>query len=171
MMIRFYKIDNTLKLRGFTLVELMVVLMIMATMVAVVMPYATRSNENLSMKQEALNLKLAIKYTTDLAIDMRRPTRIVLDRKYNNFAMEIATDTYGNTFRPIEKIGDIGNHYFNPNIQIVDVEGFRMEGSNYYLIFDPAKSWPSGSVSLSIDNKVSKIEIKGKAVEITNSEI
>ncbi|MBN1186544.1 MAG: type II secretion system protein [Bacteroidales bacterium] len=160
-----------MKLRGFTLVELMVVLTIMATMVAIIMPYATRSNESLSIKQEALNLELAIKYVIDLAIDMKRPTRIVLNRKINNFAIEMATDTYSNNFQPIDKSGDIGNHYFNQNIQVSDIEGFSMEGSNYYLIFDPAKFWPSGSVSLSIDNLIYTINIKGKIVEIISPEI
>jgi len=160
-----------MKLRGFTLIELMIVLMIMTTMVAVVMPYATRSNHNLNIRQEALNLEAAIKYIMDVAIDMQRPTRIVLNRKLNNFVMEIASNGNSNSFRPYEKAGDIGNHYFSPNIQIVDVEGFNIEGSNYYMIFDPTKSWPSGSVSLSIDDVISKISIRGKAIEISNSTI
>ena len=171
MKIRFLKRDKAIRPHGFTLVELMIVLMIMTTMVAVIMPYAKRSNESLNIKQEVLNLELAIKYIIDLAKDMKRPTRLVLNRKNNSFAMEIAVDTYSNSFRSIEKSGDISNHYFNENIQISDVEGFSMEGSNYYLVFDPAKSWPSGSITLSIDDLISTINIKGKKIEISNSEI
>jgi prepilin-type N-terminal cleavage/methylation domain-containing protein len=159
------------KIHGFTLIELMIVLMIMATMVAVIMPYATRSNASLNIKQEAMNLELAIKYIMDLAIDMQRPTKIVLNRQFNNFAMEIATDINGNNFKPIEKAGDIGNHYFSQNIRILDVDGFNIEGNSYYLIFDPTKSWPSGSISLSIDDIISTINIKGKLIEVNNSTI
>ncbi len=171
MMIRFLKHDKTKGLHGFTLVELMVVLMIMATMVAIIAPYATRSNESLNIKQEALSIESALKYIMDLAIDTKLPTRIVLSRKKNSFSLEKAADINNKTFLPIEKPGNIGNHYFSQNIRISNIEGFEMEGDNCYLIFDPAKSWPRGSISLSINDLMLTIEIKGKSIEIISSAI
>ena len=160
-----------MKLHGFTLIELMIVLMIMSTMVAIIVPYATRSNKNLSIKQEVLSLELAIKYIMDLAIDKQLPTRIVLDRKINSFTLEIANSKNNRNFQPIEKLSDIGNHYFNKGIHILNFDGFEIEGNSYYLVFDPSKSWPSESVSLSINDLISTINIKGKRIEIRNEEI
>lgn len=171
MMNKLLKFDKTARPNGFTLVELMIVLMIMATMVAIIAPYATRSNESLNIKQETLSLELAVKYITDLAMDTRRSTRIILNQKTNSFALEIAADTSNQNFLPIEKIGNIGNHFFNQNIRISDIEGFEMQGDNYYLLFDPSKPWPSGSVSLSITDLISTIDIEGKRIEIKYTEI
>ena len=86
------------------------------------------------------------------------------------FLLEIATDNDHN-FRAIEEFGNYGNHNFGLDIQITDVEGFNTEGSGYSLVFNPKEKWPYGSISISLDDLVSTINIRGKIVEVVDTTI
>lgn len=155
---------------AFTLFELIVVLAIISTMVTVILPYATRSNESLRIKQECLNIAEAVKYAIDLATDTKRPTRIVINRKSRSYLLEIADREKNQGFRPVEDFqGAI--RYLGQTIHIIDVQGFNFEASDSYLIFDPAKQWPNASVSLAISDAAWTIKIRGKQVEIEQSAI
>jgi prepilin-type N-terminal cleavage/methylation domain-containing protein len=163
--------NRTLSLRGFTFIELLVVLTIIAVMVTIVVPYANRSNKSLNIKQESLSIAEALKYMADLAMDTKKPTRIVINPKANSFLLEMATEINNQSFRPIEDFGGGGIHYFVQNVRIIGIKGFDAEGDGYYLIFDPTKPWPNGSISLSTTDSITKINIKGKQIEIEDSTI
>lgn len=155
---------------AFTLFELMIVLVIIATMVTVVVPYATRSNEALRTTQECLSLADAIRYMTDLAVDMNRSTRILINPQSNSYLLEIASGADNRDYEPIE---DFGNAicYFSQDIRITGVLGFSFEGSNYCLVFEPTRPWPDASISLSTRDEIKTIIIRGKRVQIEESTI
>jgi type II secretory pathway pseudopilin PulG len=157
-------------LKAFTLFELIVVLVIIAAMTTVVVPYATRSNKNLRVKQECLNMAEAVKYTINLAMDTKRPTRIVINPKNNSYLLEIATGINNQDYKPVEDFqGAV--HYFGRNVHIIDTTGFSVDGNGRYLIFDPARPWPNASICLSTSDAIKTIDIRGKQVEIDDSAI
>ena len=155
---------------AFTLLELMVVLMIIATMVTVVVPYATRSNEALKTTQECLSLADTFKYIADLAMDTKRSTRILINPESNSFLLEIASGTDNRDYEPMEAFGN-AVRYFSQGIRITDVTGFSFEGSNYCLVFEPTKPWPDASISLSTRDEIKTIMIRGRRVQIEDSTI
>lgn len=148
----------------------MIVLVIIATMVTVVVPYATRSNEALRTAQECLSLADAIRYIADLAVDTKRSTRILLNPESNSYLPEIASGTDNRDYEPLEAFGN-AIHYLSKGIRITDVTGFSFEGSNYCLVFEPTRPWPNASISLSTGDEIKTIIIRGKRVRIEESTI
>lgn len=155
---------------AFTLFELMIVLVIIASMVAIVVPYATRSNEALRTTQECLSLADAIRYMADLAVDTKRSTRILLDPQSNSYLLEIASGTDNRDYEPMEAFGN-AIYYFSQNIRITDVAGLSFEGNNYCLVFEPTRPWPEASISLSTRDEIKTIVIRGRRVQIEESTI
>jgi len=157
--------DGTSSHNGFTLVELIIVLMIISALVTIVVPYANRSNETLKMEQKCLDISEAIKYAIDLAVNTRRPTRIVINHKENSYLLEIAEGTSNQGYNPIEDSrGTI--RYFGKNVHVIDMTGFSVAGNGYYLTFDPTKPWPIASISFSSRDVIKTVKIRGKHVEI-----
>lgn len=163
------KQDRT-KLSGFTFIELMVVLMIIATMMTIALPYASRSSNSLQVKQDSLNIAEAAKYISDLAMDTKKPTRMVINPKTNSFILEVTTDISNQDFKSLMDFGS-SPHYLGQNVQIINIEGFVVEGDISCLIFDPTKPLPTGSISLSTNDSIKTINIKGKQIEIEESTI
>ncbi len=162
--------NNILPFCGFTLIELIAVIMIMSVMVAVAVPYATRSNKNQELKEECLNIVTLIKYAINLAIDNNKPTRIGIDIKNNSYLLEQAIDRGGQNYAPVDDF--YGQEYhFNKSVRINEMEGFDTDGNICYLIFDPGKPWPIARFSISIDALKRMIQIKGKQIELENSAI
>lgn len=170
MMNSLHKHDRTLSLYGFTLIELMIVLVIIAAMVTVTVPYATRSNKSLKMKQECLSMAETIKYAADLAMDTKKSTRIVINPKTNTYLLEIAAGINNQSFKPIEGFGG-SIRYLGQSVHIIDMTGFSIEGKERCLVFEPSRPWPNATISLSSDNAIKTIKIKGKQVEIEDSTI
>jgi prepilin-type N-terminal cleavage/methylation domain-containing protein len=162
--------SRTSTVKGFTLFELIIVLMIITAMVTIAIPYATRSNKTLKMEEECRNIAEAVKYATDLAINAKRPIRIAVDPKENSYLLEMATTMAGQDYEPIEDIGGTVR-YLGRDIRITDITGFSIEGRYQRLVFDPTRAWPNASISLSTGDAIKTIHIKGKQVEIEDSAI
>ena len=162
--------DSPTRCGGFTLLELIVVLVIISTMITVILPYATRSNQGLKMEQECLNIAEAVKYAMNLAVDSGRPTRLVLDLKNQSYSVEIASEINSLDFQPAQDIYGTAR-YLGPDINIMDVDGFDVGGGGYTLRFDSAGLGPHASVSLVAGNQITTIRIDGRRVEIEDSTI
>lgn len=155
---------------GFTLLELIVVLVIISAMITVILPYATRSNQGLRLEQDCLSMTEAVKYAMNLTVDTGRPTRLVLDVKNQSYSVEIASEINSLNFQPTQDIyGTEG--YLGPDISILDVDGLDAGAGGYTLRFDSAGQWPRASVSLAAGNEVTIIRIDGRRVEIEKSAI
>jgi len=153
---------------GFTLVELIIVLAIISAMVKVLLPYATRSNDSLKVKQQCLDMAEVIKYAIDLAINTRKSTRITINPKNKSYLLEMATQT--NSYQPIEGFhGTV--RYISRAANIMDIQGFCCDANDQYLIFDPTGKWPDASISLSTEDSIETIKIRGRCVEIEESTI
>jgi prepilin-type N-terminal cleavage/methylation domain-containing protein len=150
---------------GFTLFELIVVLVIISAMMTVTIPYARRSNESLKAREECLNMTESIKYAINTAINKGKTTRLMIDMKNNSYTLQIETKSDGESFEPIQ-----GFHgavcYLSRTVRIVDMQGFETVGNNNYLEFNPRKKFSNASLSLSDNDLIRTIRICGKHVEI-----
>ncbi len=162
--------DRLFARRAFTLIELIVVMVIIAAMVTVIMPYATRSNEAMRIEHDCLSLAEVFRYAADLAADTGRPARVVINSGNNSYMLETADRTDGQNFVPVEYLGGTV-HSFDPKIRIVDMAGFRIDGDSYQLVFEPSMPWPQASISISAADRIKTITIRGKRVEIEESSI
>ncbi len=162
--------DKKSSRRAFTLFELMVVLAIIAAMVTVAVPYATRSNEAMKVRQECLSLAESVRYIADLAVDTKRSTRILVEPGSNSYSLEIANGPGVQDYEPALVSGDV-RRYLSRNIRIMDITGFSVGGDGHYLLFEPARPWPNASISLSAGDVIKTIVIAGKRVEIQDSTI
>ena len=160
--------NNSLIREAFTLFELVIVLAIISAMVTVTVPYATRSNRNLKIKQQSLNIAELAKYAIELAADIKRPVRLTINTKQKSYQLEIATEA--NYYQPVD--GFLGSvRYIDKTVRIMDITGFDMQANNCYLVFDPAGQWPDADFSLVTADLIETISIRGRRVEIEESTI
>lgn len=152
--------DNKKIVAGFTFAELLVVLAIIAILVSVTAPYASQSNRNLKLQQEACNLSAAISYLIDLTQSTQRPTRLALDIKAKSYVLEIAYDGHTDRFKPID--GYLGRErYLDKKFRFDEIKGFDTDGRKEYLLFDPAQPWPAASFALVTNEGIRIIKIDG----------
>jgi prepilin-type N-terminal cleavage/methylation domain-containing protein len=155
---------------AFTLLELVIVLTIIAAMVTVAVPYATRSNKTLEIESQCMSLAQSVEYITDLAIETKRPTRLLIDPATNEYSLEIASEPGAEDYESVFVSGGT-ERYLSRDIRIMDLTGFSVDAGNHCLLFDPAKPWPRASISLSSADVNKMIVIAGKRVEVEDSDI
>ena len=160
--------NNPIFTTGFTLFELVVVLAIISAMVAVVMPFAKRSNEGLKIKQHSSNIAQAIRYAIDLAEKNHRAVKFVFNEKSKSYYLQIEDGE--NSFIQLEDFAGI-ERYIDENIHLFDIEGFEQTGSEYFLLLDPQRPWPKAWFSLSTNDLTETIRINSKYVEIEEESI
>ena len=97
--------DRILLRRAFTLIEMIVVMVIIAAMVTVILPYAAKSNDAMKVEHDCLSLAEAFRYAADLAADAGLAARVVIDSQNHSFMIETANPTDEQTFVPIEYLG------------------------------------------------------------------
>jgi len=155
-------------LLAFTLFELVIVLAIISAMVAVIMPFAKRSNDSLKIKQHSGNIAQAIRYAIDLAEKNNRAVKFVFNEKSGCYYLQIADDE--NNFIKLENFAG-PEEFLAESIYLSDIEGFELTGSEYFLVFDPQKPWPSAWISLAASDLTETIKINSKYVEIEEKSI
>lgn len=103
---------------GFTLVELMLVLAILAMMVAFVAPSLARTSRRRILEGEALRFVALTEYGRDEAVSLGVPVAVYLDTKAQVYGVEPATDGSGanlhkeytaNSELHFEQIRDMGS--------------------------------------------------------------
>ena len=68
---------------GFTLFELIVVLAIISAMVTVIVPFASRSNDSLQIREQSRDVAQTIRYAIDLAQNSCRPVKFVINPPFS----------------------------------------------------------------------------------------
>ncbi len=145
---------------------MLTVLVILAAVVSVAIPYASRSNEHLLLEGECRNMAETIAYATDLAARSRREVRFVVDLAAKAYSLEIAEDRGVAEYAVVED-GRRMMFRLSEKMQVYDVEGFDPSGNaRYVLVFSPYKPWPSATLSLAAVNEVRRIEIAGRRVSV-----
>jgi prepilin-type N-terminal cleavage/methylation domain-containing protein len=157
---------------GFTLVEILIVLVIISAMIAVVLPRAASSNESLELQDACLSISEALRYVRDLAGQTNKPTRFVISPKERSYCLQIAAngpdsisqwnrDRFGNTEVILPNPASISQA-----VHVMDLDGFGVLSGRYCLVFDPARPWPNASIILSTSSAAKEIAITGKRLEI-----
>jgi len=79
--------------RGFTLLELIVTLAVLAVAVAVVTPAIGRSTESLKIRAEAAGFAAALRHARERAITLQRPHRVLVDGENHQITIVAPPDT------------------------------------------------------------------------------
>ena len=154
--------------KGFTLFELIIVLAIISVMTAVIIPFASRSNNSLKVTEHSRDIAQTIRYAIDLAQSSYRPVKFVIDTKSKSYYLQ-QSDQSGN-FEPLKSY--LGSaRYFDKRIQIIDTEGMDIDSKGFYLIFDSGKPWLTASFTLSTRDVEKTIKINAKGVHIEETSI
>lgn len=153
---------------AFTLFELVIVLAIISAMVAVVIPFAKRSNDGLKIRQHSSNIAQAIRYAIDLSEKRNKAVKFIFNEKYRSYRLQIEDSE--NSFEPVDDFTGT-KRFFDKNIFLFDIEGFEQAGQEYFLVFDPQRPWPDAYISLSTNDLTVTIRIKSKYVEIEEESI
>lgn len=152
--------------RAFTLVELLIVLVILAVMVTVTVPYATRSRTSRQLDEACRDIAETVKYALNIAADIRQPARFVLDIAAGSYQIEVSPRPDGEHFDPLED-NRVGLRRLGAGVSVVQHEGFRMvDRGRYGLVFDPAGIWPHASLSLMAQDETHTVRVRGRLVDI-----
>ena len=155
---------------GFTLVEILIVLVIISAMIAVVLPRAASSNESLELQDACLSISEALRYVRDLAGQTNKPTRFVISPKERSYWLQIAASGDARRFGNMEVI--LPNPAsISQAVHVMDLDGFDVLSGHYCLVFDPARPWPNASIILSTSSAAKEIAITGKHLEIKSVQI
>jgi len=158
-----------MKTKGFTFAELLVVLVIMAALVCIAAPYATQTNNSQKLKQESLNIAITFDFLIDEAINTGRAAKFTLNSNKKTYWLEIAAKENFQQFVPLE--GYLGlPHRLGSDLFIIETTGFDSDMKNEFLVFDPARPWPSASITLANKYEAAAIRIEGAHVEMINSQ-
>ncbi|MCK4887680.1 MAG: type II secretion system protein [Planctomycetes bacterium] len=153
---------------GFTLFELIVVLAVISAIVGVALPYATKSNHVLNMRQDALNIAETFKYGIDLAQSRNRKIKISINPK--NRTYRLLKENNDKQYEPLEGYFGIGRR-FNKDISVANIEGLTYLADEWCLVIDPAKVFPDASLELRSKDIIVKITITGRKVAVEETSI
>lgn len=157
------------RVNGFTLVEMLAVLTILAVMTAVAVPYASRSNGYLLLEGECRSLAETMSYAVDLAARTRLPARLIVDLAQNTCALEIAQDQGASEYAIVED-GQLMVLSLGEKTRVLDMQGFQSAGNtSYFLTVNPGQPWPSAAVTLAGDGALRKIVLTGGHVAVEDS--
>lgn len=152
---------------GFTLFEMIVVLAVISTAVAVAMPYATRSNYILSIRQDALNIKDTLYYSIDLAQNLNSKIKLSINTRNKTYCLLKENDS---RYEPVEGYFGI-TRGFNKNISVGNTEGLINQADECYLIIDPTRTLPDATLELGSKDIIIKIIITARKVDIEETGI
>lgn len=144
------------RVRGFTLVELLVVLAIIAIVAGVLAPYARGSSAAMRLQDAALTLATHVRYAEALAIQSEQTARLRIDTRRQGYSVEIAEDVARGTY--VVAPG-MGREFIPLPDGVVFVDAGGKSGINGdELVFDPDGDWSVGDLALS--NGASTINIR-----------
>src|SRR4051812_14125592 len=139
---------------GFTLIELVLVLAILAMMAAFIAPALARSSRQRALDQEALRFLAVIDYGRNEAVSQGVAMAVYIDTASQSFGMEPASETSGLDVHKEFKL--------HPDLHFERVEGGSSKKSGRVLTFTPEGVMETGSFdSATIADKT------GSAVRIT----
>jgi len=153
---------------GFTLFELIVVLAVISAIVGVILPYATKSNVVLNIRQDALNIADTFRYGIDLAQSRNSKVKISINRIGRGY--QLLLENENGQYEPIEGYFGTGRR-FNKDIFVANVEGLANEADGWGLVIDPGEAFPEASFELRSKDIIVKIIINGRKVAIEETSI
>jgi len=149
---------------GFTLAELLVVLVIITTAVVMIVPYTTRHNRNQATSDGCQDIICTLRYAMSHATTSGKPTRMVIQCDQNSYRLEQASDVHARQFEALEGIPG-STRLFDNCLHISDVKGFELIRENTYaLILNPLEPWPSANLIISSDEYSQQISVQGNEI-------
>jgi len=147
--------------RAFTLVELMIVLVMVAVISAVAVPYSSNSDARFDVQQQCLDIKNYLHFALSAAESQGNKYRFAIDCKDKSYWLEYWQDSQ---YKAI--VGPFGSRKkISSRITAVTKEGFDEENVSY-IIYDPTKSWPIANIEIDSVKGGYRIEINAREIEI-----
>lgn len=134
---RTNNIERSNRICGFTLVELLLVLVLIAISMAAIIPRIGESISGWQVRENSKNMLAVIRLARQMAITMQEVMVFVLDSDSTSFAVKSVSHSPGSS--------DISNDFLVPRqflgegVKIVQLEGFDQLGSERVIVF-----WPDG---------------------------
>jgi prepilin-type N-terminal cleavage/methylation domain-containing protein len=153
---------------GFTLLELMIVLAVISAVVGVTLPYASRSNHVLSIRQDGLNIAQAFQYGIDIAESRNNKVKITLDPVERSY--QLLTENQDGWYEPLEGYFGIARR-FSQDVSLDNVEGLTRAGDEWQFIIDPAEIFAEADFELRAKEIIIKIVISGRGVKVEETGI
>lgn len=153
---------------GFTLFELIAVLAIISVAVGITLPYATRSNHILNIRQDALNIAEAFRYGIDLAQDVNHKIKISVNTRDKTYRLLQENDN--KQYVPLDGYFGIVRR-FNNGITVANVQGMDNQAGQWSLIIDPIKAFQDADMELRSKDIIMKIIIAGRKVAVEETSI
>ena len=131
------KIERSNGICGFTLVELLLVLVLIAISMAAITPRIGESISGWQVRESSKNMLAVIRLARQMAITMQEVMVFALDSDSTSFAVKSVRHSPGSS--------DISNDFLVPRqflgegVKIVQLEGFDQLGSERVIVF-----WPDG---------------------------
>jgi prepilin-type N-terminal cleavage/methylation domain-containing protein len=123
------KLNRCLQPKGFTLVELLVVTIIIAILTIISIPSFRRTYNSLQLSTSANDLASALRYAQERSIAQRNNYRFILNIDNNNYWMEkLETTEEGEEYQRIK--GKLGRTFYVPKF-------LTIEPNSTEIIFNP----------------------------------
>ncbi|HPD32076.1 MAG TPA: type II secretion system protein [Phycisphaerae bacterium] len=152
---------------GFTLVELLIVMALIAMVVVTAIPRSSRSDEHLNVESMVLNLRENARYAINLASDSGRPVRFVVCDTKRYYSIEIAADSQAEVFAPVEGLLRV----YPEDVLTLQTNGFQDLGGKQCLIFSPRTDWPIAELTILGANCGKRLKIQGIYSEVEDLEL
>lgn len=125
------------KVAGFTLVELMLVIVLMTIGTVAIVPGLGRSIPGWEAKEESMNMLSTIRMARQFALTGQRATGFILNANNTGYAVKALADSgdlhsKDNDFLIVRK-------FSGKSVKITQLEGFERIGNKEVLVF-----WPDG---------------------------
>ena len=156
---------------GFTLCELLIVLAIMTTALAFVVPHMTRSNSGLKTDDLCQDIASATNYAMDCAVRAAIPVRLIISPRSRYIRLEQAQDISGGMYAAMA--GTPGQpRFFDERVYITDMDGFdALDSDRYALVFDPRKPWPKAEIAIASNHVARRVFIRGPLADIQPTDL
>lgn len=151
--------DGNKRVCGFTLVELLLVLVLIAISMATIMPRFSGSIPGWQVRESSQNMLATIRLAQQFALTRQEIVAFVLDADSGSFAIRCISDSVD--------LGSKSNDFLVPrqflgkDVKIVKLAGFKQIGNKKGLVFWPDGRTEAASVTLtgSKDSKTAEWHI------------
>lgn len=156
------------KSKGFTLVELLIVMTILVAMVSIAAPYARNSNKGTLALNEALNIKELIYYAMNKSRSSNIALRLVHSKTDRSYWLEKSELQDQYEFEELENSFSTA-HYYDKAIQSISIANAEELNKLEFITFDPRKELSTNiSIRLETLDCWAKLTISKRNIELSN---
>ncbi len=148
---------------GFTLIEIMVVVMILAIVAAVVIPQAV-GTKDLQVMSAARMFATDLQYAQDTAITSQVPITVTIDTNAESYALSNAS---GNLEHPITKYEYVVDFMAQKGFESMDIVSVDFGGGNTIVFDEMGSPDNAGTITLRAGSHVYRVTVAVATGKVT----